>query len=324
MISAILVSLWIALIPQSDMKTLDNAIGLYDHGKFLQAKEVFASLLLRTPKDATLHLWLGKNFLKLRRGDDAVREFESAVQIAPKDGIHHLWLARAYGNKAEHASIFSAFSLARKARNSFETAVKLSPDSLDARFDLLEYYAQAPGIVGGGREKAEAEAREISRISPRAGFTARAAIHVNNEEWEQARGELTQATQKFPDDPESWIDLAEFLLQRRDYEGAEAGARKALDLDGANRRARYCLAAARVELRRDLTGTIQVLQELTAGPLKDQDPAFEDVYYVLSRAWLAQGKTGEARRALEESLRFDPESRRIKEALAKIRTSDES
>ena len=324
MISAIFFSLWMALIPQSNMQTLETAIDLYDHGKFLQAKEVLTGLLLRAPKDAVLHLWLGKNFLKLRRWDDAVREFESAVQINPKDGLHHLWLARAYGNKAEHASIFSAFGLARQARNSFETAVKLSPDSLDARFDLLEYYAQAPGIVGGGRDKAEAEAREIARISPRAGFSARAAIHINNEEWDRARAELTQATQKFPNDPESWIDLAEFLLQRRDYEGAEAGARKALDLDGANRRARYCLAAARVELRRDLPGSIQVLQELTAGPLKEQDPAFEDVYYVLGRAWLFQGKTGEARRALEESLGFDPESKRIKEALAKIRTSDES
>ena len=57
------------------------------------------------------------------------------------------------------SNFFKAASLAGKVRNEFETAVRLDPNNVDARSDLGEFYLEAPGIVGGGRDKAEAQAQ---------------------------------------------------------------------------------------------------------------------------------------------------------------------
>jgi len=307
-----------ALIPQAGAQGIDAAIELYEHGKFQGAEELFSSLSRRAPNDANLQIWLGKTRLKLHRRDDAVLAFKKAVALDSQNGAHHLWLARAYGEKAAHAFL-SAFSLAIQARKEFEIAAELAPDNLDIRFDLLEFYAQAPGFLGGGKERAMAHAAEIAKRAPRAGYTARASLFARDEKWERAQQELLQATVKFPDDPSAHLDLADFHMQRRDFKGAEAGAQRALALDGADRRARLLLAAARIELGGNLDESLKALQELAAGVLTEHDPAFEDVHYWIGRTYLARGQKAEARQAFQTALSFDPDHGRSKAALAQIK-----
>ena len=307
-----------ALVPRASAQDIHAAIGLYEHGKFQGAEEMFSILSRQAPNDAGLQIWLGKTRLKLRRRDDAVLAFKKAVAVDSQNGVHHLWLARAYGEKAEHA-FFSAFSLATQARKEFETAARLAPDNLDIRFDLLEFYAQAPGFLGGGKDKAMAQAEEIAKLAPRAGYTARAGLFARDEKWDRALQELLRATEKFPDDPSAFLDLADFQMQRRDFQGAASSALRAQALDSSNRRARLLLAAARIELGRDLDESLKALQELAAGALTERDPAFEDVYYWIGRAYLARGQKPEARQAFQAALSFDPDHDRSKAALAQIK-----
>jgi predicted Zn-dependent protease len=307
-----------ALVPRAGAQDIHAAIQLYEHGKFQGAEELFSALSRQAPNDADLHVWLGKARLKLHRRDDAVLAFKKAVAIDSRNGVHHLWLARAYGEKAAHA-FFSAFSLAIQARKEFELAAGLAPDNLDIRFDLLEFYAQAPGFLGGGKEKAMAQTEEITRLALRAGYTARAGLFARDEKWDRALQELLRATEKFPDDPSAFLDLADFQMQRRDFQGAESGALRAQALDSSDRRARLLLAAARIELGRDLDESLKALQELAAGALTEHDPAFEDVYYWIGRAYLARGQKPEAQRAFQAALSFDPDHDRSKAALAQVK-----
>src|SRR5208282_3721540 len=73
---------------------------------------------------------------------------------------------RLYGEKADHSRFLTAAGLAKKVRGEFETAVRLNPNSADARTDLAEFYMEAPGIMGGGRDKAEAQAQELASMDP--------------------------------------------------------------------------------------------------------------------------------------------------------------
>jgi tetratricopeptide (TPR) repeat protein len=232
----------------------------------------------------------------------------------------HLWLGRAFGLKADHINFFSASGWARKTVQEFETAVKLSPRNLEARFDLLEYYLEAPGIVGGGREKALAEVKEIAGINPRQGHTARARVYRQDKKWAQARQELTLATGEFPYDSGAFLDLADFLLDRGDYADADSSARKALELDRESITAKFILSAAAVGLKRKVAEARQSLAQLSAGPLRDSDPGFEEVYYWLGRAYQEEGKTSEARQAFQTALRFDPEYKAAKSALSEMHT----
>ena len=199
----------IALLVQVPVPdNLAPAILLYEAGEFQKA----ADLLQGAPASgrADLSLWLGKSCLRARKWDEAIAALEEAVRLQPSNSINHLWLGRAYGEKASRASAFSAFGIARKVVREFETAVKLDPSNMDARFDLLEFYVEAPGIVGGGKDKATVQASAIASLNARMGHTARARIFEKEKKFDPARAELVKATREFPAESEAFLTSPSF------------------------------------------------------------------------------------------------------------------
>jgi tetratricopeptide (TPR) repeat protein len=298
---------------------VDQAIQLYQHGQFRKAVDLLSERSQSSPNDAEVRFWLGKSLLKIQKWDDANRHMEKAVELEPKNAVYHLWLGRAYGARASHASFFTALGWAKKVVRAFETAQKLAPDNLDVRFDLMDFYLHAPAVVGGGRDKAEAEARAIAELNPSEGYTARAIIFEKDKKWEQARSELVQATSHFPARADTFMDLADYLLQRHLFEDAAANARKALSLDAKLLKAKLILTAAQIRLGKDLAEAEITLKSMSQGPLEDDDPAFEEVFYWLGQAYLAEGKKQQAREAFGTALHCNPDYDRAKSGLSQSR-----
>jgi tetratricopeptide (TPR) repeat protein len=298
---------------------LNEAIRFYEKGEFGRAVDLLQQLRKSHPTDPELRLWLGKSFIKIRQWDNAVQEMEQAVHLQPSNALYHLWLGRACGARASHSIFITAIRWAGRVVKEFETARKLAPEDLDARFDLLEFYLNAPGIVGGGKDKAEAEAQAISKIDPPKGYTARAIILQKNKQWDLARKELTQATIDFSNNADAWKDLAEYLLERQEFENALNSAQRSLALEGKSKQVRLIIAASRIRLRKDLHQAIRSLEELAAGMLGDNDPAFEDVYYWLGESHLAMGDKAKALEAFKSALRFNPEHGRAKDRVSRLK-----
>ncbi len=63
-------------------------------------------------------------------------------------------LGRAYGHMAEQATWGQAIGLAKKTRLALENAVAIDPSNAPAIEDLIRYYRQAPGFLGGDDAKA--------------------------------------------------------------------------------------------------------------------------------------------------------------------------
>jgi tetratricopeptide (TPR) repeat protein len=316
-IQALLMLMVLPLVQQAD-GALDRAIGLYETGKYRDAADMLLAQAADSSGDsAPARFWLGKSYLKIRKWDEAVRNLEKAVKMEPANAQYHLWLGRAYGARAENRII--GYNDARRLLKEFRKARDLAPDDIDIRFDLLEYYAQAPGIVGGDKNKAVAEAEAIAELKPAKGYTARATIHERNKEWEKAEEELTRATQEFPADAAARKDLAQFLFDRGKYEEALASVRKALELNPLSKRARLIGAASRIELKTDLDSAQKALEELAAGPVKDEDPAYEEVYYWLGVCYFKNGRNEEARAALESALSYNPDYRKAKDYISKLK-----
>jgi tetratricopeptide (TPR) repeat protein len=298
---------------------IEKAISTYEKGEYREAIGLLSLLSRESPAAPEVNLWLGKSHLKLREWDHAVREMEKAVKLEPSNPLYHLWLGRAYGLRAAHSIFFTAIRWARRVVKEFETARSLSPRDINIRFDLLEYYLAAPGIVGGGRDKAQAEAQAIAELEPQRGYTARAVIHEKDRNWDLAKKELVQATIDHPRDADTYKDLADFLLDRQDYQGAFATAQKALEFENGSRQARLILAASQTKLGIHLEAAAKRLQELAAGPLGDEDPAFEDVYCWLGVCYLAKGDKDRALGAFKSALRYNPECEKAKNYLAENR-----
>jgi len=93
----------------------------------------------------------------------ALNVLQRAEAQDPRNTRIHYLLGVAYGNLAQNASAFRRVSLARHTRDEFERAVELDPNDLDARWALVQYYALAPGYLGGSEQKARQQADEIGK-----------------------------------------------------------------------------------------------------------------------------------------------------------------
>ncbi len=100
--------------------------------------------------------------------DSAITECEAALGAESANSEYALWLGRAYGMKAEQTTL-TAFSWAKRARTMFAHAVELDGNNADAINDLAQFYVDAPGIVGGSLDKADAlvpKMQPLSRARP--------------------------------------------------------------------------------------------------------------------------------------------------------------
>jgi tetratricopeptide (TPR) repeat protein len=149
----------------------------------------------QTPANATPVATVDAIKAAYQRGDfdTAVSVGEKAVADSPKDPLLQLWLGRAYGRKAQAASVFSQIPLAKKCKAAFERAVALDPSSADARFALFSYHMQAPRIAGGDRNVARQQAGEILELDPVRGHWALAWVAEKNKDGARAESEFRKA-----------------------------------------------------------------------------------------------------------------------------------
>jgi Tfp pilus assembly protein PilF len=171
--------------------------------------------LSSAPADAESSNLLCRAYFTLEEWDRAESSCRKAVSLAPDNGRFHLWLGRVYGEKADRVNFMSAASLAGKTRTEFERAVQLNPKDVEARLDLAEFYIAAPGIVGGGEEKARGQAQSIAPLNPAREHWIYARIAEKKKDNIAAEREYHQYIDLSEGDAEAWLNLALFLRRQK-------------------------------------------------------------------------------------------------------------
>jgi tetratricopeptide (TPR) repeat protein len=128
------------------------------------------------------------------RMDEAIALSEKCIAAHPANSACHEALGRNVGAKALMKGILASLGSAGTIRESFKTAVQLEPRNMMARFDLLQYYMQAPGIVGGGRDKAVALASETAKVNPDGGKLMLALIDLMEGRTAQAEAQALKVS----------------------------------------------------------------------------------------------------------------------------------
>jgi tetratricopeptide (TPR) repeat protein len=200
----------------------------FETGNYKAAESTLKTTLARSSKKAPVLFWIGRCDYELRRYDEAIKEFEEAVKIDPKSSDYQLWLGRAYGAEAE---LDNSFFLARKLKLAYETAVRLNPGNIAARRDLMQFYVEAPWIVGGDRDKANKEVEAIAAIDQLQGRLARAIYLTSDKQWQKAATEYYGIMKTQPRDMEAYMQAADFFVARRDAGGIEMAVEGASRID---------------------------------------------------------------------------------------------
>lgn len=101
--------------------------------------------------------------------DEAVKLAEKCVAAHPKNAECHDALGSVLGIKALRGGLMASIGSVGAIRDAFKKAVELDPQNMQARFHLLQYYLQAPGIVGGGIDKAQTLAADTAKVNAEGG-----------------------------------------------------------------------------------------------------------------------------------------------------------
>ena len=137
--------------------------------KYADVERIAAARLAQDPANAEALIARSEAILAsgpAARIEEAVRLGEQCVAAHPQVSDCRLAHGNALGAKAMSNGIMSALGYAGPIRDEFKKAVELDPHNIEARFSLLQYYMQAPGIVGGGSGKAQALAAQTAAINP--------------------------------------------------------------------------------------------------------------------------------------------------------------
>lgn len=212
----------------------------------------------------------GKRFYADERYQRAGELFEQVVKLEPNVSQHYVWLGRALGRRAENTSrwkFLSALGLARKTREHFERAVELDETNKDALLSLLEFYREAPGMIGGGIDKAEALAARIEKHYPADGARAWASIYEKQENFERAEEKLREAQKLEPDEVGHQLSLASFLSRRGRYDESDKLYQQALKAAPDSPEAWFSRAKSLVRAKRNPNEARQLLSRYVKADL---------------------------------------------------------
>jgi cytochrome c-type biogenesis protein CcmH/NrfG len=269
---------------------------LLTQGKVDEAIEVLHTSLRKAPTDAESHFLLCRAHYDFRDFSPAVQSCEKAVSLQPNSATYHLWLGRAYGEKADESNFLIAAPLASKVKTEFETAVSLDPKHIEAHTDLAEFYLEAPGIVGGSRDKALAQASILDTLDPGRAHWVRARIAQKAKDMATAETEYKAAVAASKGSALQWLNLALFYRKQSRFNEMEDALHHAASASHEEREILMESAETLIRSDRDLPLAIQWLRAYLDGPMVELAPAFK------ARYWLgvALEKQGDKRAAAEQ------------------------
>ncbi len=258
--------------------TLIQASDAIQAGEADKALALLASSVETGQGASQAHNLLCRVRLSLDQFDAAATECEQAVRLDPLNSDYHLWLGRALGEKADHASFLTAFSLAKRTRAEFEEAVRLNPRSAEALVSLGEFDRQAPGVVGGGMDKAQQVAAQLDKVDAERAHEFRARLAEQQKDYTTAESELKLAIAAGPHPAVGWNALACFFYRRQRFAEMESAMHSVLSAAQRDRHAGVALydgAGQLLEANRDAALAAAMLEEyLTKSVKTEEAPAF--------------------------------------------------
>src|SRR5947208_5048235 len=300
---------------------LDEARRAFEASDYTKAIQVLQAAAAKEPTNGDIQLLLTKSYLELQEHDAAIRSAEKAVSLGQQNSIYHEWLGRAYGEKADHAAWPpTKISLAKKTGREFETAVQLDGKNFSARQALIEFDCSAPGIVGGGEDKAEPHIKELMELDAAEGHYAIGNCRRQKKDFAAADEEFTKALESKPKSTELIYDIGDYAVKREQAERliavADVGERAA----PTDPRGRFYRGVGLVLQKEKLEEAERLLQEYARrAPKRNGYPSPAAAHTWLGRLYEAKGDTENTKKEFENALRLDPKNKIAQEELKKLK-----
>lgn len=261
---------------------------------------------------------IGRSELGLGEDSRATARFERARQLQPDDSEIHRWLGRSYASEARNGNPVLWLLLGGKILRCFERAVEVDPSNTAARMDLVKFYVVAPGLFGGGFDKARREAEQIARYDRTVAHFARGYIQYSLGQFGSAEKELKSAVALDPKNKDYYSWLGFLYLERQQYDKAFQTFETLLEVDPGDADAQYELGrTAAFSGSRLEQGEIALHTYLRRSP-KPWSPSHAEAHLHLGVIYEKSGRKALAIREFAEAARARPELREASMALKRL------
>lgn len=298
--------------------TVNTAKKLYEEKKPAEAKRLLAPIADDSKEYPAAQFLLGRIAFDEKKYEDAAEFFEQAIAANDKVAEYHYWHGAAMGSDAQASGMIRKGMLAPKIKTAFEKTVALDPKHLPAMEGLVQYYLQAPSMMGGDKAKALAMANKMKAVDKARGHMQVAGVYLAEKKTDMAEREYTELVKHDPNKWEYQVALGNFYLGTKQAQRAvdlyEAKLKKNPDDMPASYQLGKVAAVAGVQLDR---GEACLKAYLKTQPGKDA-PQPANAYHRLGMIHEKKGNKAEAKKCYETALKLDPTITEVKELLAKL------
>ena len=168
--------LFLTLILFNSNEDFSKGEMLYEQGNYEKARVVFEIFLKSNPNHYKTIEYLGDIAGHQKRWDEATLKYTILKVKFPKSANYWYKYGGALGMKAKSINKFKAIVLIDDVEDAFLTATKLDLKHIDARWALVMFYIELPGIVGGSETKAIKYSNELMELSQVDGYLSKGYI----------------------------------------------------------------------------------------------------------------------------------------------------
>jgi cytochrome c-type biogenesis protein CcmH/NrfG len=173
----------------------EKAEKLFYQEKYALAKPLFENELKDSPNHLKSIEHLGDISVQLNNLDKAIYYYQMLMKLKPNEANFYYKYGGALGLKSQAGGKWVAIRLIGDMKDAFEKAISLKPNHLEARWALIEYYLQVPGLFGGSEKKAQIYANQLMTFSSVDGYLARGKIDEYFERFKSAEKNYLKAIQ---------------------------------------------------------------------------------------------------------------------------------
>lgn len=319
----VLASLFLALllpaaVIAADGKTLDEAMNALEYARDWEGMQ--GRMAKATPEELASEegwLWQAQIALMLRDRAKAESLLAGAQQLFPDSGRLELLRTGVMLLGLNDVGAVGAVRLGRRLRQGLERAVALDPDSTAARIALIQYYLNAPRVVGGGVRRADEHIDHLKTISMAAYFEVLAQRAAIAGDWANAVTWMQQAFHEQPNELRA-LSLGTTLQMAQRFDEARAQFQALIEDNPGHGGGWYQLGRTSVLAERWLDEGRAAFEQFLALPHWPNDPSPAAAWWRIGQLEALDKSPEQARAAFEQALSLDPEFGPAQEALSEI------
>ena len=298
---------------------LQTGVQFFEAGELGKAKEFFEKFVDENPENPEGFFYLGR--ISFRKSDlkKAEKNFKKSVELEPNSSLYHTWLGDTYGNRINNVNYFKKIGMAKNIKKHYEMALRLDESNTKALNGLIIFYAEAPGIFGGSKDKAREFAAKLKELDKYMGYLAFARIYQKDKKYNLAEKEYIAAVSEFPEKLNARFQLGYFYQRQEQYSKAfdlfEEMVADSSDYLGAL----YQVGRTGVLSGQNLDRAEQAFKEYLSYEPANNNPSLASAHWRLGQLYERKNRKDLAKLEYEAALTLEPDHEAAKKALKKLK-----